>query len=90
MTKQGFRLVIYLILFANVSGCQSEKSWVSDLPKPHIDPSVMAECGVVVDIPHRFLPDDETTRLWAQDRASLGACGRLNHAKGDTIKALIK
>ncbi|WP_210214450.1 hypothetical protein [Mesorhizobium sp. M4A.F.Ca.ET.020.02.1.1] len=58
--------------------------------KPHVDPSVMAECGTVVDVPHRFIPGDETSRLWAQDRANLGACGRLNHAKGTTIRALVK
>ena len=59
-------------------------------PKPHVDPSVMAECGTVVDIPHRFLPSDEASRLWAKDRATVGECWRLNHAKGVTIKALIR
>jgi hypothetical protein len=58
--------------------------------KPHVDPSVMAECGTVVDVPHRFIADDETSRLWAKDRATLGDCRRLNHAKGDTIRALVK
>jgi len=61
-----------------------------DEPKAHVDPSVMAECGTVVDVPHRFIPADETSRLWAHDRATLGDCGRLNHAKGDTIRALVK
>ncbi|WP_189347205.1 hypothetical protein [Mesorhizobium sp. M4A.F.Ca.ET.090.04.2.1] len=63
--------------------------WADSL-KPHVDPSVMGECGTVVDVPHRFVPDDETSRLWAQDRATLADCGRLNHAKGTTIKALVK
>lgn len=48
----------------------------------------MAECGKVVDIPHRFIPDDEASRLWAADRATLGDCWHLNHAKGGVIKAL--
>jgi hypothetical protein len=61
-----------------------------DGPSAHVDPSVMGECGAVVDIPHRFLPDDETSRLWARDRATLGDCRRLNHAKGVTIRALAK
>jgi hypothetical protein len=50
----------------------------------------MGECGTVVDIPHRFVPDDETSRLWARDRATLGDCRKLNHAKGVTIEALAK
>lgn len=50
----------------------------------------MGECGTVVDIPHRFLPDDETSRLWARDRATLGDCRKLNHAKATTIKALVQ
>ncbi|WP_189367458.1 hypothetical protein [Mesorhizobium sp. M7A.F.Ca.ET.027.02.1.1] len=50
----------------------------------------MAECGGVVDVPHRFIPGDETSRLWAQDRANFGDCRRLNHAKAVTIKALLK
>lgn len=50
----------------------------------------MAECGTLVDVPHRFIPDDEASRLWARDRATLGDCSRLNHAKGATIRALVK
>ncbi|TIU02353.1 MAG: hypothetical protein E5W43_00995 [Mesorhizobium sp.] len=61
-----------------------------DAPKPHVDPSVMAECGELVDVPHRFVPADEASRLWAQDRTNFGECRRLNHAKGATIKALTK
>ncbi|TPK15149.1 hypothetical protein FJ872_19310 [Mesorhizobium sp. B2-5-9] len=62
------------------------------LPKPavHVDPSVMAECEGVVDIPHRFIPSDEAARLHAEDRRRFGACRRLNHAKGATIKALAR
>lgn len=62
------------------------------LPKPavHVDPSVMKECGEVVDMPHRFVPSDEEARLHAIDRASLGECRRLNHAKALTIKALTR
>lgn len=50
----------------------------------------MRECGQLVDVPHRFLPDHEASRLWARDRATFGECRRLNHTKGVTIKALIK
>jgi hypothetical protein len=50
----------------------------------------MAECKGVVDVPHRFVPYDELARLHAMDRQSLGECRRLNHAKGATIKALIR
>lgn len=62
------------------------------VPKPamHIDAAVMQECEGVVDIPHRFVPSDEEARLHAEDRRRLGDCKRLNHAKGVTIKALVK
>jgi len=50
----------------------------------------MAECQNVVTIPHRFVPYEELVRLHAIDRQSLGECWRLNHAKGVTIKALIR
>lgn len=61
-----------------------------DPPKPHVDPSVMAECKGVVSIPHRFVPYDELVRLHAIDRQSLGDCKRRDHAKALTIKALTK
>ncbi|WP_280952752.1 hypothetical protein [Mesorhizobium sp. WSM3860] len=44
----------------------------------------------MVDIPHRFVSTEEETRLHAEDRRRLGNCVRLNHAKGDTIQALVK
>lgn len=50
----------------------------------------MSECGDLVDVPHRFVPADEASRLWARDRANFGDCRRLNHAKGATIKALTR
>lgn len=89
------RLVIALALaslgMASPPGCQSVSTpLVVDGPKAHVDASVMGECGTVVDIPHRFLPDDETSRLWARDRATLGDCRKLNHAKATTIKALVQ
>jgi hypothetical protein len=59
-------------------------------PKPHVDPSVTDECGELVDVPHRFVPADEASRLWARDRANFGDCRRLNHAKAVTIKVLIR
>ncbi|TIT40199.1 MAG: hypothetical protein E5W76_17215 [Mesorhizobium sp.] len=61
---------------------------VVEPPKPHVDPSVLAECGTVVNIPERDLVPDETNRLWAKDRATLGDCRRKDHAKAVTIKAL--
>jgi hypothetical protein len=63
---------------------------VVDQPKAHVDPSVMRECGQLSNVPHRFLPDDEASRLWATDRKNFGECRRLNHTKGATIKALIR
>jgi len=62
----------------------------ADPQKPHVDPSAMAECGDLVDVPHRFIPDDEASRLWARDRSNFGDCRRLNHTKATTIKALLK
>ncbi|TIN36866.1 MAG: hypothetical protein E5Y10_22320 [Mesorhizobium sp.] len=59
-------------------------------PKQHVDPSVRAECAGVVDVPHRFIPYHEASRLWAEDRRRSGDCKRLNHAKALTIKALTK
>ncbi|CDX26614.1 conserved hypothetical protein [Mesorhizobium plurifarium] len=50
----------------------------------------MSECGELSDVPHRFIPDAEASRLWAQDRIAFRDCKRLDHAKGDTIKALIQ
>ncbi|WP_189341922.1 hypothetical protein [Mesorhizobium sp. M2A.F.Ca.ET.067.02.1.1] len=50
----------------------------------------MQECRGVVDVPHTFIPYDQAILLWAKDRASLGDCKRLDHAKGDTIKVLVK
>lgn len=79
---------------ASLQGCQnaSTPSVDSLVPKPtaHVDPSVMQDCLGVVDIPHRFVSTDEETRLHAEDRRRLGDCVRLNHAKGDTIQALVK
>ncbi|RWQ12320.1 hypothetical protein [Mesorhizobium sp.] len=63
---------------------------VVDQPKQHVDPSVLAECSDVVDVPHRFIPYDEASRLWAEDRRRSGDCKRRNHAKAVTIKALTK
>lgn len=50
----------------------------------------MRECDTVVNVPHRFIPDDEVSRLWAKDRAISGECRRLNHAKATTINALVR
>lgn len=79
---------------ASLQGCQSASTPSVDslAPKPaaHIDPSVMQQCRGVVDVPHTFIPYDQAILLWAKDRASLGDCKRLDHAKGDTIKALVK
>ncbi|WP_192246023.1 hypothetical protein [Mesorhizobium silamurunense] len=66
------------------------QSVAADEPKNHVDPSSMRECNEVVDVPHRFVPWDEGSTLWGVDRASLGECWRLNHAKGLIIKALTK
>lgn len=43
-----------------------------------------------MNIPERDLVPDETNRLWAKDRATLGDCRRKDHAKAVTIKALVK
>jgi hypothetical protein len=56
----------------------------------HVDPSLTKECDGVVDVPHRFVPSAEETLLHAEDRRRLGDCGRLNHAKALTIKALAR
>ncbi|WP_192183288.1 hypothetical protein [Mesorhizobium amorphae] len=50
----------------------------------------MKECADVVDVPHRFVPYDEASRLWAIDRQNFGDCKRSNHAKITTIKALAR
>ncbi len=50
----------------------------------------MRDCADLVDVPHRFLPDHEASRLWATDRKNFGECRRLNHTKGTTIKALVE
>lgn len=61
-------------------------------PKPalHVDPSVAQECQGVAEVPHTFIPYDKAILLWAKDRAALGDCKRLDHAKALTIKALVK
>ncbi|RWO29556.1 MAG: hypothetical protein EOS10_22185 [Mesorhizobium sp.] len=63
---------------------------VAEPPKQHVDPSVLAECAGVVDVPHRFISYDEAGRLWAEDRRRSGDCKRSNHAKALTIKALTR
>lgn len=79
---------------ASLQGCQSGSTLSVDslAPKPavHVDPSVTQECQGVVDIPHRFISIEDETKLHAEDRRRLGDCVRLNHAKGDTIKALVQ
>ncbi|TIN76799.1 hypothetical protein [Mesorhizobium sp.] len=61
---------------------------VVEPPKQHVDPSVLAECAGVVDVPHRFIPSDEAGRLWAEDRRRFGDCRRGKRAAIRTIKAL--
>ncbi|WP_210237972.1 hypothetical protein, partial [Mesorhizobium sp. M2D.F.Ca.ET.226.01.1.1] len=76
---------------AFLQGCQSASTpWAGDPLKPHVDPSVMSECGDLVDVPHRFVPADEASRLWAQDRSNFGDCRRLKHSNRATIRALVK
>ena len=58
--------------------------------KLHVDPSVAQECQGVVDVPQTFIPYDQAILLWAKDRAALGDCKRLDHAKALTIRALVK
>ncbi|MER9376022.1 hypothetical protein [Mesorhizobium sp. M0491] len=48
------------------------------------------ECQGVVAIPHRSISIEDETKLHAEDRRRLGDCVRLDHAKGDTIKALVQ
>jgi hypothetical protein len=61
-----------------------------DPPAKHVDASVMQECAGVVDVPHRFIPYDEASRLWAIDRKNSGDCKRGKHAAILTIKALAR
>mgnify|MGYP006977221618 CR=1 FL=1 len=47
--------------------------------------ALKAPCAGVVAIPARALSSAETVRLWGQDRASLGDCGRRHKALADVV-----
>ncbi|ESW92907.1 hypothetical protein X772_02800 [Mesorhizobium sp. LSJC280B00] len=63
---------------------------VVDPPKRHVDAGLLADCNTVVAVPHRDMSLDETTRLWSQDRLSLGDCGKRHKALAGNVKVLTR
>lgn len=55
------------------------------MPRIAAPTALKAPCAGVVAIPSRALSSAETVRLWGQDRASLGDCGRRHKALADVV-----
>lgn len=58
--------------------------------KARIDPELKKKCRGVVDVPHEDLSLTQTTRLWAIDRTSLGACAPRHNRLVDSVNVLEK
>ena len=70
-----------------LAACQSVSTGLADRDVPRIaaPTALKAPCAGVVAIPSRALSSAETVRLWGQDRASLGDCGRRHKALADVV-----
>jgi hypothetical protein len=77
--------VLALLLFP--AACQSVSTGLADnnVPPIVVPDAVKAPCAAVVAIPKRSLTSAETARLWGQDRAALGDCGRRHKALADVV-----
>ena len=70
-----------------LAACQSVSTGLADRQVAPIraPAALKAPCAVGVAIPARALSSAETVRLWGQDRASLGDCGRRHKALADVV-----
>lgn len=84
------RLILAALVPLSLAACQST-SMRSVVERPElakIRASLKQACSSVVTIPDKALSSSETVRLWAEDRQSLGTCGRRHGALVRAIEAV--
>ena len=83
------RLAMLAVLLC-LGGCQSSSTGLGEkeVPPVTVPAAVKAPCRDVVAIPDRDLSSAEVGRLWGQDRASLGECGRRHKTLADAVAIL--